>query len=107
MNTLTKDELEALAWCISTAIESYHPYNRSQPQMLLARSALAKLRQPSENNVLKEVTSDWYITTENNGYATVPCHSRMIEGVLCRWWGDGPVPKGVALINAAVAPREE
>lgn len=27
-------------------------------------------------------------------------HSRMVGGVLCRWWGDGPEPAGVALIDA-------
>jgi len=49
-------------------------------------------------NILKHVTSEW--TKEPNDDA-VTCHHRMIEGVLCRWWGDGPTPDGVAIIDKA------
>lgn len=30
----------------------------------------------------------------------VTCHSRMVGGVLCRWWGDSQDPPGVAMINS-------
>jgi hypothetical protein len=49
-------------------------------------------------NVLKTVSSEWE-HTENLG--EVPCHSRMIEGVLCRWWGRD-TPPGVAMIDHAI-----
>lgn len=39
-------------------------------------------------------------TFKNPPAATV--NSRDVGGVLCRWWGDGPEPAGVALIDAAV-----
>lgn len=32
----------------------------------------------------------------------VTINTRQVGGVLCRWWGDGPAPAGVALIDAAV-----
>lgn len=47
-------------------------------------------------------TTQWSVTTESNGYEEVTCHSRVVDGVLCRWWGDGPEPKGVATIDKAV-----
>lgn len=28
-------------------------------------------------------------------------NTRNVGGVLCRWWGDGPAPEGVAMIDAA------
>lgn len=34
-------------------------------------------------------------------------HTRDVGGVLCRWWGDGPVPAGVALIDAAAALHQQ
>lgn len=34
----------------------------------------------------------------------ITIHTRDVGGVLCRWWGDGPVPAGVAMIDAAAAP---
>lgn len=57
--------------------------------------------------ILKEVSSEWETTKNDN---EVPCHSRMVEGVLCRWWGDGPAPRGVAILDSRVdhdALREE
>lgn len=51
-------------------------------------------------NILKDVDSDWD-TEKNEGAVT--CHSRMIGGVLCRWWGDGPEPSGIVKINAALS----
>lgn len=56
---------------------------------------------PVHANVLQEVSSEWE-TTKNAGEVT--CHSRMIEGVLCRWWGDGPAPAGVDTIDRATQP---
>ncbi len=41
-----------------------------------------------------------------SGTRAIPCHSRLVGGVLCRWWGDGPTPAGVALIDAAVRTPE-
>lgn len=56
---------------------------------------------PAERaNILREVSSEW--DTEQNDNA-VTVHHRMVAGVLCRWWGDGPTPKGVALIDTAAA----
>lgn len=55
---------------------------------------------PLTPNILKHVTSEW--ATEKNDMA-VTVHHRMVEGVLCRWWGDGPVPDGVALIDRAAS----
>lgn len=49
-------------------------------------------------NVLRNVSSEW--KTEKND-AAVTVHHRMVDGVLCRWWGDGPTPPGVAKIDAA------
>ena len=48
-------------------------------------------------NVLKNVNSDWEHTDLSG---EVKCHSRMVEGVLCRWWGDS-IPPGVVAIDAA------
>ena len=50
-------------------------------------------------NLLKEITSGWE-TEKSEGAVTV--HHRMVGGVLCRWWGDGQPPEGVALIDRAV-----
>jgi hypothetical protein len=30
-------------------------------------------------------------------------NTRDVGGVLCRWWGDGPAPAGVAVIDAAAS----
>lgn len=37
------------------------------------------------------------------GPGEVTCHSRVIAGVLCRWWGEGAAPRGVAVIDQAAA----
>ena len=50
-------------------------------------------------NILKTVSSEWQTTRNNN---EVTCHSRMIEGVLCRWWGED-TPPGVQMIDAAAS----
>jgi hypothetical protein len=55
----------------------------------------------SHANILKTVSSEWE-HTESPG--EVHCHSRMIEGVLCRWWGRD-TPPGVAMIDRAVLPE--
>ena len=63
-----------------------------------ARAALREQRK----NVLREVSSEWDTTMNDNE----TCHSRMIGGVLCRWWGDGSTPEGVKWIDdAAPAAR--
>lgn len=68
-----------------------------------AIAQLRKERRPREN-ILREVSSEWDTTMNTN---EVTCHSRMIEGVLCRWWGDGPTPKGVAVIDAAATEERK
>ena len=50
-----------------------------------------------------DVTTGWEKTKGDNEIA---CHSRMIGGVLCRWWGDGEVPSGVEMLNAAFPPNQ-
>jgi hypothetical protein len=47
--------------------------------------------------------SDW----ELSGVSPVTCHSRVIGGVLCRWWGDGDIPVGVEIINHAADQAAE
>jgi hypothetical protein len=47
-------------------------------------------------NILKEVTTEW-VTEREAGKIT--CHTRMIGGVLCRWWGDGPPPPGARALT--------
>lgn len=63
--------------------------------------------QGEDERVLKDVTTEW-VADENAG--TVKTHSRMVDGVLCRWWGAGPAPAGVAKIDQAAsthpAPQE-
>jgi hypothetical protein len=59
----------------------------------------ASVRSEGVARVLQDVTTGWQTQT-NEG--TVPTHSRMVDGVLCRWWGEGAPPAGVALIDAAV-----
>jgi len=51
-------------------------------------------------NILKDVDSEWDTEKSDN---IVTCHYRMIGGVLCRWWGDGPEPSGVKKIDAALS----
>jgi len=46
---------------------------------------------------LGPTTDGWQHTHNDN---EVPCHSRVIGGVLCRWWGDVE-PAGVHLIDRA------
>lgn len=67
---------------------------------LLVKDAQSSVETKASPNVLKHVTSEWD-TTKND--VEVTTHHRMVEGVLCRWWGDGPTPDGVALIDRAVA----
>ena len=64
---------------------------------LLAHPLVVAARKHETANVLKTVTSEWD-HTHNPG--EVACHSRMVGGVLCRWWGN-ETPPGVALINEA------
>jgi len=54
------------------------------------------------HNLLKDVDSGWDVTFGPN---EATCHTRMVGGVMCRWWGDGPAPSGVHLINAAIELR--
>lgn len=61
---------------------------------------LTKLLDAKRQNFLKEYSTEWEHDV-NDG--KVMCHHKMIGGVLCRWWGDGPEPKGVAVINAIEA----
>lgn len=60
---------------------------------------------PARPNLLRDESSAWEIQRQDSeGNPVVTCHTRMIGGVLCRWWGDGPAPSGVDLIDRASAP---
>lgn len=52
-------------------------------------------------NLLKPITTAEWQTDVNDNQVT--CHSRMVEGVLCRWWGDDVAPLGVAIIDNALS----
>lgn len=76
----------------------------------------ARVAQPSDPRgaALEPDTNGWTVdTTETEGRQIVTCHTRVIGGVLCRWWGDGPQPTGVEILDAAalrhapVSPAEE
>lgn len=41
---------------------------------------------------------DWITERQENN---VTCHTRIIGGVLCRWWGEGELPPGVRAIDEA------
>ena len=43
-------------------------------------------------------------TKDADGNPCVTEHSLVVGGVLCRWWGDGEPPEGVAAINRAACP---
>jgi ribA/ribD-fused uncharacterized protein len=58
----------------------------------------------SRGNLLRDETSQWEVQTESEGNPCVPCHARVVGGVLCRWWGDGNPPSGVELIDRASQP---
>jgi hypothetical protein len=49
-------------------------------------------------------TTEWETRTDEG---CVTCHTRVVDGVLCRWWGDGPVPTGVAKIDRAARSDAE
>ena len=74
------------------------------------REALERLRAAHEPpavrpNLLRDETSAWEIQRQDSdGNPVVTCHTRVIGGVLCRWWGDGPAPSGVDLIDRAAQP---
>lgn len=55
-------------------------------------------------NLLKNATSEWETEAEAG---KVPVHSRMVGGVLCRWWGAGETPPGVAAINDSATARAD
>lgn len=57
--------------------------------------------QPHADGCQAESADGWHVFA-NPPAATI--HTRLVGGVLCRWWGDGPVPPGVALIDAAARP---
>lgn len=58
-----------------------------------------QLLSKSPANILRNVSSEWS-TTAAKGEVT--CHTRMVGGVLCRWWGGGPTPPGVRQIDKAI-----
>lgn len=99
---LTDAKLDAL-------LERLDRYHFSKDGKELCEDAIAAIRSlrqrgRASKNVLREVSSEWHTDINDNA---VTCHSRMIEGVLCRWWGDGPTPKGVAMIDAAQAAPDD
>ena len=68
----------------------------------IADEMFAILAESEEPNILKIVTSEWQHDIEPG---KVDCHSRMIGGVLFRWWGK-QIPPGVARIDKAAEPEE-
>ena len=83
-------------------------YFLSEREAELAEHAEGLERQRDElaekKNILRNVSSEWRTTMADN---QVTCHDRMVEGVLCRWWGDGPTPPGVAVIDNALLAKIE
>ena len=77
-------------------------YETKYVDALVERICKLEAQQSATNhpNVLKNVSSEWDHEKNDNCVMT---HHKMVEGVLCRWWGDGPEPKGVAIIDAAIS----
>ncbi len=72
-----------------------------------ARIALQGETKPTELNLGPNTEWHRYRYWEREaGPGLVTCNSRVVGGVLCRWWGDGAVPDGVALIDAAASSGE-
>jgi hypothetical protein len=56
-------------------------------------------------NLLRDETSAWEVQTQDSeGNPVVTCHTRVVGGVLCRWWGDDAPPSGVEAIDRAAQP---
>ena len=81
----------ATAWCDRQTKVPTYLCQECRDQWVLSRT-------PIPENILRNVSSEWS-TTAAKGEVT--CHTRMVGGVLCRWWGDGPTPPGVKQIDAA------
>lgn len=60
-----------------------------------------EVQEPPSPSLLMGDSQGW-IAERDPG--TVPCHSRVIGGVLCRWWGDTP-PPGVARLDTLETPE--
>ena len=58
----------------------------------------APISDPGPRPIMGEGTGPW---EADRGTNAVTCHSRLVGGVLCRWWGDGPAPGGVRAIDVA------
>lgn len=48
-------------------------------------------------NFLTNDTTDW---KSERGHGAIACHTRVIGGVLCRWWGEEE-PRGVRILDRA------
>lgn len=59
----------------------------------------------SHKNLLRDETAKWEVQkTDCDGNPVVTCHTRVVGGVLCRWWGDEAPPSGVEAIDRAAQP---
>lgn len=84
----------------------YAPQTIARQRATLVRPVTLPAPPPAKDapRILKDETTEWQ-TDKADGQVT--CHSRMVDGVLCRWWGDGPPPKGVIAIDAAALPAKD
>lgn len=93
---LTDEEIDRIGACLAQGIRM------GELEQLCAQAKLA-----NRKNFLRNETSEWQTDRAENA---VTCHSRVVDGVLCRWWGDD-TPPGVAKIDTAAmaptAPRAE
>jgi hypothetical protein len=83
--------------------KSSHPFWLDQAAQLMVQAAAA-IDAANEALTPAPQPSDAAWTTHTRDADGNPCvaeHSRVVGGVLCRWWGDGPAPAGVAMIDRA------
>lgn len=77
-------------------VEATYPTYEAM-QAMYARLVAALTVPAPKKGASSPVASPWEHTA-NPG--EVPCHSRLVGGVLCRWWGSEE-PEGVQSIDAA------
>lgn len=74
-------------------------YQQECDRLIRERNEALVAEARKQPNILKTVSSEW---EHSSADGEVSCHSKMLEGVLCRWWGSDE-PLGVALIDKAHA----
>ncbi len=65
---------------------------------------LERKLEEKHNNILKHYSTEW---DHEINEGAVMVHHNMVEGVLCRWWGDDGEPDGVALIDKIMESNSE